>query len=155
MSGWRGSINDMTALDIQVVIDCANPARLAEFWATALDYVVQPPPTGFESWEAFADKIGIPPDERDRLSAVIDPEGKRPRILLQKVPEPKAAKNRVHIDVDVLHGSPPGSDERKRAARQRCELLTGKGATLQRELAEPTGWCLVMADPEGNEFCLH
>lgn len=145
----------MTALDIQVVIDCADPNRLAEFWAAALDYIVQPPPDGFDSWEAFADKIGIPPDERDRLSAVVDPQRQRPRILLQKVPEKKTVKNRVHIDIDVLHGSPPGSDARKRAARERCELLTGKGATLLRELDEPSGWCLVLADPEGNEFCLH
>ncbi|MGH3592333.1 MAG: VOC family protein, partial [Pseudonocardiaceae bacterium] len=48
-----------------------------------------------------------------------------------------------------------GSEERKGAARVRSEQLTAWGATLLRELVEPTGWCLVMADPEGNEFCLH
>ncbi len=145
----------MSALDIQVVIDCADPAGLAEFWADALGYVIQPPPPGFTSWEEFADRIGIPPEDRDRLSAVVDPEGQRPRLLFQKVPEPKAGKNRVHLDIDVAPGMPRRSDERKAAARSRSEQLTALGAVLLRELDEPAGWCLVMADPAGNEFCLH
>jgi hypothetical protein len=145
----------VTALDIQVVIDCANPADLAGFWAEALGYVIQPPPPGFGSWEEFADRIGIPVEDRDRLSAVVDPEGSRPRILFQKVPEPKSTKNRVHVDIDVAPGSPPGSEERRSAARAHAARLTSRGARLLRELDEPAGWCLVMADPEGNEFCLH
>ncbi|MGH3783445.1 MAG: VOC family protein [Pseudonocardiaceae bacterium] len=48
-----------------------------------------------------------------------------------------------------------GSDERKAAAQARCEQLTAHGARFLRELDEPTGWCLVLADPEGYEFCLH
>jgi Glyoxalase-like domain len=145
----------VTALDIQVVIDCANPADLAAFWADLLGYVVQPPPPGFSSWEEFGDRIGVPPSDRDRLSAVVDPAGIKPRILFQKVPEPKSMKNRVHLDVDVAPGSPPGSEERKTAARAQAARLTTRGASLLRELDEPAGWCLVMADPEGNEFCLH
>lgn len=46
-------------------------------------------------------------------------------------------------------------EERKAAARARSTQLTSRGATLLSELDEPAGWCLVMADPEGNEFCLH
>jgi hypothetical protein len=145
----------LSALDVQVVIDCADPAALAEFWAEALDYVDQPPPPGFGSWEEFADRIGLPPQDRDRLAAVVDPEGARPRLLFQKVPEPKVAKNRMHLDIDVAPGAARGSDERKAAARARSQQLTARGATLIRELDEPAGWCLVMADPEGNEFCLH
>jgi hypothetical protein len=61
----------MRALDIQVVMDCADPARLAEFWAGVLGYVVEPPPPGFTSWEKFAERIGLPPGERDRLAAVV------------------------------------------------------------------------------------
>jgi hypothetical protein len=142
----------MGALDIQVVIDCTDPRRLAEFWAAALGYVMQPPPPGFDSWEQFADQIGVPPD---LLAAVVDPERVKPRILFQKVPETKTVKNRVHLDVDVAPGVALGSVERKAAAWARCEQLTARGATLLREFSAPTGWWLLMADPEGNEFCLH
>ena len=142
----------MGALDIQVVIDCTDPRRLAEFWAAALGYVMQPPPPGFDSWEQFADQIGVPPD---LLAAVVDPERVKPRILFQKVPETKTVKNRVHLDIDVAPGVAIGSEERKAAAWARCEELTARGAALLREFSEPTGWWLLMADPEGNEFCLH
>jgi len=70
------------------------------------------------------------------------------------VPEGKTAKNRVHLDIDVVPGISI-ADERKAAAQAHCELLTARGARFLRELDEPTGWCLVLADPEGNEFCLH
>ncbi len=144
----------MGALDIQVVIDCSDPPRLAEFWAAALNYVLQPPPQGFDSWEEFAEKIGIPPEDHDRLAAVVDPKRGKPRILFQKVPETKTVKNRVHLDIDIAPGVAFGSEERKAAARARSEQLTARGAALLREVNEPAGWWLVMADPEGNEFCL-
>lgn len=51
----------MATFDLQIVIDCADPCGLAGFWAEALDYVVEPPPPGFDSWEQFAERIGIPP----------------------------------------------------------------------------------------------
>lgn len=145
----------MGALDMQVVIDCANPPELAKFWAEALGYVEQPPPAGYDSWEQFAERIGIPPEEWDRLGAVVDPDGSKPRILFQKVPETKTVKNRVHLDIDVAPETAPGSDERKAAAWARSEQLTAWGARLVREVDEPAGWCLVMTDPEDNEFCLH
>lgn len=145
----------MAAFEVQIVIDCADPAGLAEFWAEALGYIVEPPPPGFGSWEEFAERIGIPAKDRDRLSAVVDPDLVRPRVLFQKVPESKEVKNRVHLDIDVAPGIARGSEERKGATRARSEQLTARGATLVRELDDPAGWCLVMADPEGNEFCLH
>ena len=64
-------------------------------------------------------------------------------------------KNRVHLDIDVAPGVAVGSAERKDAARARCDQLMARGACMLREVDEPTGWCLAMADPEGNEFCLH
>ncbi|MGA9309230.1 MAG: VOC family protein [Pseudonocardiaceae bacterium] len=143
------------ALGVQIVIDCTDPSGLAEFWAEALAYVVEPPPPGFDSWDEFAEHIGIPPKDRDRLAAVVDPDRVRPRVLFQKVPETKEVKNRVHLDIDVAPGIALDSEERKAAARARSTQLTSRGATLLRELDEPAGWCLVMADPEGNEFCLH
>lgn len=64
----------MAAFDVQIVIDCADPSGLAEFWAEALAYVVEPPPPGFHSWEEFAERIGIPLRDRDRLATVVDPD---------------------------------------------------------------------------------
>jgi hypothetical protein len=145
----------MHAARIQVVIDCANPAKLAAFWAEALGHVIQPPPPGFGSWEAFAEQVGIPREDWDRLSAVVDPKGEEPRLLFQKVPEPKSVKNRVHLDVDAAPGTAFGSTERREQSRRRADELVTHGAQLIREIDEPAGWCLVMADPEGNEFCLH
>jgi hypothetical protein len=138
------------AIGVQITFDAHDPAQQAEFWALALGYVVQPPPPGFESWEAFAAQVGIPEDEWDRLSAAVDPDGAGPRVLFQKVPEGKTVKNRVHLDVNV--GA--GSDDRSAAAQAHRERLEAAGATFLREVDEPSGWCLVMADPEGNEFCL-
>jgi hypothetical protein len=138
------------AIPVQITFDASDPARLAEFWALALDYVIQPPPPGFPSWEAFAESVGIPPEEYDRLSAVVDPAGAGPRVLFQKVPEAKQVKNRVHLDVNVS----AGSEDQRAAARAHAEKLQAAGARLLREVDEPSGWCLVLQDPEGNEFCL-
>ncbi|GAA4860220.1 VOC family protein [Actinomycetospora straminea] len=138
------------ALGVQITFDAHDPRRQAEFWALALDYVRQPPPPGFDTWEDFAAKIGMPEDQWDRLDAVIDPDGAGPRLLFQKVPEDKTVKNRVHLDVNVGEGA----DDRKAAARAHREKLEAAGARFLREVDEPAGWCFVMADPEGNEFCL-
>src|ERR671916_2799029 len=98
---------------IQVVIDCADPARLASFWADALGYKVQDPPEGFTSWEAFLTSIGVPPEEWNSASAVVDPGGAGPRIYFQRVPEPKIVKNRVHVDVNVGGGHGTPMEERR------------------------------------------
>ncbi len=140
------------ALTVQVTFDARDPAAQAEFWALALDYIVQPPPPGFDDWLAFAAAVGIPEDQWDRLSAVVDPAGAGPRVLFQKVPEPKELKNRVHLDVNV--GAGAEGEERKARAHAHRERLEAVGARVLREVDEPGGWCLVMVDPEGNEFCL-
>ena len=139
------------ALGVQITVDAHDPAAQAEFWALALDYVVQPPPPGYDDWESFGRAIGVPEDQFDRLSAVVDPEGAGPRVLFQKVPEEKVIKNRVHLDVDV--GGAFGDKDRDRV-RAHHDRLVAAGATFLREVDEPSGWCLVLADPEGNEFCL-
>jgi hypothetical protein len=48
---------------IQVVFDAAEPEKLAEFWALALDYVFEPPPAGHETWEEFGRSIGLAEEE--------------------------------------------------------------------------------------------
>ena len=72
---------------IQVVIDAADPAKLADFWAFALDYVLEPPPHGFETWEEFGRSIGMPEEEFGNQAAVIDPADEGPRIFFQRDPE--------------------------------------------------------------------
>jgi hypothetical protein len=142
------------AREIQVTFDCADPAALAEFWAAALGYQVQPPPEGFETWEAALDAWGVPPDHRNERSAVVDPDGGGPRIFFQRVPEGKTAKNRVHLDVRAAPGL---TGQARMAALEEVEAgLVSRGAVRLQRL-EPNGideGIVVMADPEGNEFCL-
>ena len=80
---------------IQVVIDAAEPAKLAEFWALALDYVLEPPPHGFETWEDFGRSIGMPEEKFGDQAAVIDPADEGPRLFFQRVPERKTSGPRT------------------------------------------------------------
>ena len=140
------------ATGVQVVIDCADPAALAPFWAEALGYVVQPPPPGFESWPDWLRKQGIPEQSWNDASAVVDPDRSGPRIFLKRVPELKSVKNRVHLDLNVTGGVPPDeADEKLEAEAKRLEAL---GATRVRRMSEWSSRWIVMHDPEGNEFCL-
>ncbi|MEV5647921.1 VOC family protein [Nocardia sp. NPDC052254] len=145
----------MTAFDVQITFDCADPAALAEFWAEALGYRLQDPPAGFASWEQALDAVGVPADQRNNASAVVDPDASGPRLFFQRVPERKQVKNRVHLDVRAAPGLT--GDDRMAALEAAAERLIARGATRLRrfEPAPPMGHGhLVMADPEGNEFCL-
>jgi hypothetical protein len=141
------------ARSFQITFDARDPAALADFWAAALGYVLQPPPEGFDSWEAFAEATGIPPQARDQLAAAVDPDGAGPRILVQKVPEAKVAKNRCHLDVTVTSRSMQ-ADERRAAIDAEADRLAALGATRLGDFEEAIGMWTVMQDPEGNEFCL-
>jgi catechol 2,3-dioxygenase-like lactoylglutathione lyase family enzyme len=143
------------ATDIQVVIDCADPDRLAHFWADALHYKLQDPPDGFPSWEEFLRARGIPESDFNKASAVVDPDGTGPRIYFQRVPEGKVVKNRVHLDLNVGGGRAAGLDENQRLVDAEVERLTGIGATVFRAGSVEDGeYWVVMQDPEGNEFCV-
>ncbi len=142
-------------IGIQVVIDAASPAALAEFWAVALGYRLQDPPPGYDTWPDFLAASGVPEANWDDASAIVPSEdGEGPRVFFQKVPEPKQAKNRVHLDVKVARGT-EDDEQRWIAVRAHVRALTELGAT---EVGERTGqwgerW-VVMVDPEGNEFCV-
>ncbi|MYR05460.1 VOC family protein [Gordonia sp. SID5947] len=143
------------AREFQVTFDCGDPAALAGFWAEVLGYRIQDPPPGFDSWEAALEAMGIPPEQRNDASALVDPDGAGPRLFFQRVPEGKSAKNRVHLDVR----SAPGltGDERMAALEVQATRTIGLGATrvARHEPAPPLqGGHIVMTDPEGNEFCL-
>ena len=139
------------ATGIQVVFDCADPDSLARFWAEAIGYKLQDPPTGYGSWEHWAREQGIPQERWNDASAV-DPDNRGPRLYFQQVPEAKTTKNRVHLDLNAggAHGTPPA--ERRRRIDAEVERLLGAGATRLGTLEGAGGYVVNMADPEGNEF---
>lgn len=149
-----------TPVHWKLVVDCADPHAQAAFWAAALAYreedhsgliarllaagAVPPEATltvhDRAAWRDLA-AVRHPGDPHDPDSDT----GLGRRILFQRVPEPKTVKNRLHLD---LHPE-PGSREAEVAR------LSGLGASVLREVAEPGGSWVVMSDPEGNEFCVH
>ncbi|MCG8918391.1 VOC family protein [Actinokineospora sp. PR83] len=139
------------ALGFQVTFDALDPGRQAGFWALALGYELEPPPPGFATWEEFGERIGMPPERWGDLAAVVAPDRDGPRVLFQRVPEDKAAKNRVHLDVHVDGPRDEGRWERVTAHARR---LVEAGATLVAERHENIGNWIVLLDPEGNEFCV-
>jgi catechol 2,3-dioxygenase-like lactoylglutathione lyase family enzyme len=146
-------------LDWKIVIDCADPQAQAAFWAAALGYAVEDNSVlverllsvGAIQRDAVVTMNGRPAFRT--LQAVRHPEdpvqegtgvGLGRRVLFQQVPEPKTVKNRLHLD---LHAGP----DRRDAEVARLQEL---GARVLREVKEPGTEHVVMADPEGNEFCV-
>lgn len=108
------------------------------------------------AWDVFLEKVGVPQDQRNSASALIDPAGVGPKIFFQQVPPAKSGKNRLHLDVRAAPGLE--GQERMAALEAEAERLVALGADrLERFDPNPAkmwaGW-IVMADPEGNEFCL-
>jgi hypothetical protein len=143
------------ATGVQVVFDCADPDRLARFWAQALGYKLQDPPQGHQSWEDWLRDHGIPQERWNDANAVVDPDGRGPRIFFQRVPEAKTVKNRVHLDLNVTGGPAAPLEERRGQVDAEVERLLGLGASRLRVVEEQGGYWAVMQDPEGDEFCVH
>ena len=131
---------------VQIAIDCADPQRSARFWCEVLGYRLQPPPDGYADWPAWLAERGIPPEQWNDAAAAVDPDGTGPRLYFQRVPETKRDKNHVHVDVNI------GRD----AVDATVERLVGLGASVVRDgETSPLGeYWVVLADPDGNEFCL-
>jgi hypothetical protein len=140
------------AYNFQVTVDCADPHELADWWAEAIGWTVEPQD------EAFIKRMiaeGHATDDDTRTyhgklvwktgAAIRHPDnGPRDRILFQAVPEPKTIKNRVHLDIRV--GQENIDTERDR--------LTALGATYLHDGHEgPHRW-YVLQDPQGNELCI-
>jgi Glyoxalase-like domain len=140
------------ATPIQVVFDCADPPLVARFWADALCYQLEGPPEPTDEWQAWLVEHSVPEDRWNDASAIIDPGGNGPRIYFQRVPEPKAVKNRLHLDVNA--GGPPGTPPSDRRARvdETVQRLVASGATLVAASTEHGEYCVTMLDPERNEF---
>jgi predicted enzyme related to lactoylglutathione lyase len=109
---------------IGLVLDCADPIRLAAFWSAALGY----------------DSVG----EAGAYVALLPHGRPGPKLLLQRVPEPKKVKNRVHLDIET------GDIE---AEATRLEALGARRAAAEQLHEHGSNW-LLMLDPEGNEFCV-
>lgn len=148
---------------IQVTFDAHDPRALSTFWRDVLGYVHPAPPgvdlpagaDPLDAWDEFLARIGVPEDQRNSNSAVEDPDGQGPRLFFQQVPEDKVAKNRVHLDVRAAPGLQ--GDARMAALEAECDRLVALGAKrLRRDEPAPpmSAGFIVMADPEGNEFCL-
>lgn len=138
-----------------MTFDCADPVGLAAFWCLALGYVEASPPEGFTSWPEWFAQYGVPPQEWDDGAYIEDPGGLRPGISFLKVPESKVAKNRVHFDVQASGGRSVPWEVRWPRVRQAVERFAAAGATVIRENAQDgVPDHVVMADPEGNEFCV-
>ncbi len=141
----------------QVTIDANDPATLARFWAQALGYQPGPPAEPATTWNAhYRARLGGEPAFEDRL---FDPAGLRPPIWFQEVPETKAGKNRVHLDL-----YPTGRDNalpmerRIELVEAKVDELVGLAATVERRTRhddpDDPVYFVVMHDPEGNEFCV-
>jgi hypothetical protein len=143
------------AARFQLVIDCADPEPLARFWAAALGYELEPPPAGFATWDAYWLDMGVPADELGTgVDSIVDPDGRGPRIWFQVVPDRKAVKNRLHIDVSAGGGRALPLVSRKERVDAEAARLVALGATLLGPLDSEglDHYAVAMRDPEGNEF---
>jgi predicted enzyme related to lactoylglutathione lyase len=112
------------AASLSLVLDCADPARLAEFWSAAIGYTT----------------IG----GAGSYLLLVDKDGHQPKLMLQRVVEPKVGKNRMHFEIET----PDVDDE-----VARLEAL-GAVRVVEDAIEEHGARWQVMADPEGNEFCV-
>jgi hypothetical protein len=141
------------AYEFQVAVDCADPHTLADWWAETLGWQVE------RQDEAFIRRMisaGYATESDTKLhngalvwkegAAIHHPEGSQraPRMLFQSVPEPKAVKNRMHLDVHI------GADDVEPA----ITALIARGAKYLHEGQQGPHTWVTLADPEGNEFCV-
>jgi hypothetical protein len=139
----------------QLVIDCADPERLAQFWAGALGYELEPPPGGFATWGDYWHSLGLPEEEAGgEADSIVDPDGRGPRIWFQPVPEGKTIKNRLHLDVRASGARTDPLAERRRRVDAEARRLADLGATQVAVHSEEDvdAYSVAMKDPEDNEF---
>ena len=134
-----------------ITFACADPDRMATFWAEAMGYE-----KGVYPDEMRRELLDAGLTEDDLLSRAIaeDPNGQGPRMFFQRVPEGKQAKNRMHLDINATPGRRASAEEIESEVRR----LEGLGAiTVHEHLGSWGPWPehhVVMRDPEGNEFCV-
>ena len=114
----------MAEASIGLVLDCADPEALAGFWSPAL---------GLQRLGSAGNYV-----------LLVSPSGTLPQLLLQRVAEAKTAKNRMHLDIMT-----PDID----AETARLEGLGARRVETQARTEFGHRW-VILADPEGNEFCV-
>jgi hypothetical protein len=137
------------------VVDCADPDRLAHFWAEALGYRIAAPPAGFDSWPAYWRSVGVADEELgDGADRIVDPTGAGPTIWFQQVPEAKAGKNRLHLDILVGGGRDVPIQTRRERVEAEADRLVEAGAVRVGVHSQEglDHYAVAIADPEGNEF---
>jgi hypothetical protein len=141
----------------QLTVDANDPAALARFWAVALDYEFSPPAEPDTPWHRhYRARLGGDDAYDNRL---FDPEGRRPPLWFQPVPEGKAGKNRLHVDVyPTGRDNALSQDRRIEIVDAKVAELVGLGAhVLGRERDDDPDdpvYFITLQDPEGNEFCV-
>jgi hypothetical protein len=136
-------------VEIDLTLDCRDAARIASFWKLALRYEDERPPSGFRTREDWLRHYEVPEDEWSDGAWLHDPKGRGPRLSILRVPEGKVAKNRLHIDIRV-GGTGPDQERWPRIISE-AQRLVAAGASMLKEYPMHH---VVMADPEGNEFCV-
>lgn len=132
---WKrgpATVSVMSCFISHTSIDCHNAYELSEWWKALLSY---------------QDVPGDPNEPGHEECMIIDPDGTGPRVLFLEVPEGKTIKNRIHLDLRP----------RERTQADEVAWVLEQGATQvadHRGIHGPgSGW-VVVADPEGNEFCI-
>ena len=137
----------LMAFNVQVTVDSSDPHSLADWWAETLGWTVEAQDEAFIR-RMVADGHASESDTTTHRGALVWRDGAAilppsdvpaPRILFQRVPEPKTVKNRVHGDSDV--------------GVVRAGLVERGARILYSGSQGPSSW-VTMADPEGNEFCV-
>jgi predicted enzyme related to lactoylglutathione lyase len=125
MTGGPARFGGRHDVVLAVVLDCADLDRSATFWCGVLGYQAEPSAPG-------------------RYRRLLPPDGSGVELLLQRVPEHKVTKNRMHLDLRV-----PDLD----AETARVSALGARRVTA--EPIQEHGWAWhVFADPDDNEFCV-
>ena len=127
----------MTSRLTEISLDCRDPDLLASFWTNVLDWVVLHREPGL---------VEIGPAGRDdaELLKAVRTGPVAPTIFLAQVPEEKVAKNRIHFDVSPVD----------RSQDEEVERILALGATHADVGQSGEESWVVLADPEGNEFCV-
>lgn len=123
-AGGRGYVRCVSVRISEIVIDCADPVRAAEFWCSALGYRVR---------------------EESSVGIEIMGDATQPTLLCSPTDDPKPVKNRLHLDVSPVAGSD------RDAEVERLERLGARRIDIGQ--TSDVTW-VVMADPDGNEFCV-
>jgi hypothetical protein len=136
---------------IQVVFASREPSRLATFWRTALRYKEEDPPSGFATWEEFAEPHGIDLAAGTDIDSAVDPDGVGPRLLFER--DDPHARGILHLDVNVGRRGQP-LEERRALVDAEADRLKAAGVAVTRVVDREGHYWVEMTDSEGNWFCV-